>query len=459
MTTEMPERLAVSGVLFGSKIGENVISHDVSGQSTKSAAVVGWAGGDPLFRLLINLLHPQRCWPHDYDERVRTSDGECPRMIPFNKPGLSGGELNNVAEAVSNGHAASGGPFTKQCSDFLIDVHGSVDALVTTSCTDALEMSAMLLDLGPSDVVILPSFTFTSTATAFARQGAKLRFCDIDPVTLGLDPAHVAASMTPEVRAIVTVHYAGVPSNIDALVALADLHGIPLIEDNAHGFFASHNGQPLGTFGRMSTLSFHETKNFHCGEGGALILNEERDVDRAHVLLDKGTNRQQFLQGTVDKYTWQGHGSSFGLSDLLAAYLASQFEHADKIRAQRRAVATLYAELLEPKAEDLGLRLISVPESATPADHMFFVILPDAAKRAQVISAMRDQDVNPAFHYVPLHSAPGAAKLVDSYQDCPVTDDVSARLLRLPFYNALSDDEIRTVVDALEIAIIQSGDV
>jgi dTDP-4-amino-4,6-dideoxygalactose transaminase len=380
-------------------------------------------------------------------------------MIPFNKPGLSGGELNNIAEAISNGHAATGGPFTKQCSDFLNDVHGSVDALITTSCTDALEMSAMLLELGPGDVVILPSFTFTSTATAFARQGAMLRFCDIDPVTLGLDPVHVAASMTPEVKAIVTVHYAGVPSNIDELAALADLHGVPLIEDNAHGFFATHNGKPLGTFGRMSTLSFHETKNFHCGEGGALILNDERDVEQAHILLDKGTNRQQFLQGAVDKYTWQGHGSSFGLSDLLAAYLASQFEHADKIRAERRAVATSYAELLEPKADDLGLRLLSVPSSATPADHMFFVILPDPTKRAEVISSMRALDVHPAFHYVPLHTAPGAKKLVDRYQDCPVTDDLSARLLRLPFYNALSEVEIRTVVDALEAAMVQSNNV
>ena len=378
-------------------------------------------------------------------------------MIPFNKPGLSGGELNNIAEAISNGHAATGGPFTKQCSDFLNDVHHSADALLTTSGTDALEMAAMLLGLGSGDVVILPSFTFTSTATAFAREGAKLRFCDIDPVTLGMDPNHVKASLSPEVKAIVTVHYAGVPSNIDELVEIAENAGIPLVEDNAHGFFATHNGQPLGTFGRMSTLSFHETKNFHCGEGGALILNDESDVDRAHILLDKGTNRRQFLNGSVDKYTWQGLGSSFGLSDLLAGFLFAQFEHANEIRSQRRTVAETYQRLLEPQAAELGIGLLSLPSSATAADHMYYVILPDAAKRSSVISKMREASSHPTFHYVPLHTAPGAQALADRFQDCPVTDDISARLLRLPFYNALTETEIGTVVDVFVDAVKGSG--
>jgi dTDP-4-amino-4,6-dideoxygalactose transaminase len=378
-------------------------------------------------------------------------------MIPFNKPGLSGGELNNIAEAISNGHAATGGPFTKQCSDFLNDVHHSADALLTTSGTDALEMAAMLLGLGSGDVVILPSFTFTSTATAFAREGAKLRFCDIDPVTLGMDPNHVKASLSPEVKAIVTVHYAGVPSNIDELVEIAENAGIPLVEDNAHGFFATHNGQPLGTFGRMSTLSFHETKNFHCGEGGALILNDESDVDRAHILLDKGTNRRQFLNGSVDKYTWQGLGSSFGLSDLLAGFLFAQFEHANEIRSQRRTVAETYQRLLEPQAAELGIGLLSLPSSATAADHMYYVILPDAAKRSSVISKMREASIHPTFHYVPLHTAPGAQALADRFQDCPVTDDISARLLRLPFYNALTETEIGTVVDVFVDAVKGSG--
>ena len=378
-------------------------------------------------------------------------------MIPFNKPGLSGGELNNIAEAISNGHAATGGPFTKQCSDFLNDVHHSADALLTTSGTDALETAAMLLGLGSGDVVILPSFTFTSTATAFAREGAKLRFCDIDPVTLGMDPNHVKASLSPEVKAIVTVHYAGVPSNIDELVEIAENAGIPLVEDNAHGFFATHNGQPLGTFGRMSTLSFHETKNFHCGEGGALILNDESDVDRAHILLDKGTNRRQFLNGSVDKYTWQGLGSSFGLSDLLAGFLFAQFEHANEIRSQRRTVAETYQRLLEPQAAELGIGLLSLPSSATAADHMYYVILPDAAKRSSVISKMREASIHPTFHYVPLHTAPGAQALADRFQDCPVTDDISARLLRLPFYNALTETEIGTVVDVFVDAVKGSG--
>lgn len=373
--------------------------------------------------------------------------------IPFNKPCLAGGELANISQAIESGHSSAKGPFTERASSFLRDMLGARDVLLTTSCTDALEMTAMLLGLAPGDVVIVPSFTFTSTATAYARQGAALRFCDIERGTLGLDPDHVEASMTANVKAIVTVHYSGVPSDVDRLTAIADRWGVPLIEDNAHGLFATHRGRPLGTFGRMSALSFHETKNFVCGEGGALVLNDQRDVDAAHVLLDKGTNRRQFMEGMVDKYTWQGHGSSFGLSDLLAAFLVAQLDAADSIRAQRRRVSTRYRELLGPVAAEFGFELPYQPDDAEPADHMFYVLLPVPGMRSGVIAQMREEGVNPTFHYVPLHRAPGAALLADRFQECPVTDDISARLLRLPFYNDLSDADIGRVVDSFVRAL------
>lgn len=369
--------------------------------------------------------------------------------IPFNKPCLVGGEISNIEEAIRSGHSSAKGPFTDRVVERLNRLHGAADTLLTTSCTDALEMAAMLVGVGPGDVVIVPSFTFTSTATAFARQGAKIRFCDIRRPELGLDPDHVRASMSPDVKAIVTVHYAGVPSAVDELADIADEFGIALIEDNAHGLFATHRGRPLGTFGRMSTLSFHETKNFVCGEGGALVLNDAADVDPAHVLLDKGTNRRQFMEGLVDKYTWQGHGSSFGLSDLLAAFLDAQLSASDVVRSRRRHVSTTYRQLIEPYVEELAIELPYEPADAEPADHMFYVILPRTAMRAELISKMRADGVHPTFHYVPLHRAPGAQLLADGLGECPVTDDISGRLLRLPFYNDLADDDLERVVATL----------
>ena len=367
--------------------------------------------------------------------------------IPFNRPCLAGAEYENIAEAIRSGHSSSGGPFTERATDILRRWHDAADVLLTTSCTDALEMSAMLLGIGEGDVVIVPSYTFTSTALAFARHGAQLRFCDIDPLTLGLDPERVRDALDEDVKAIVTVHYAGVASSIHELTALASEFGIPLIEDNAHGLTATQNGTTLGTFGRMSTVSFHETKNFTCGEGGALVLNDASDVERAHVLLDKGTNRKQFFDGLVDKYTWQGLGSSFGMSDILAAFLVAQLDGADFIHAKRRHVATRYREVLAPVADELGIRLPYEPDDATPADHMFYVMLGEPAVRAEVIARMRGEGVHPTFHYVPLHSSPAGRRHGSAPHGCPVTDDVSSRLLRLPFFNDLTDDEIDRVVD------------
>ena len=368
--------------------------------------------------------------------------------IPFNRPGLVGTEFDHLAAAVRGGHTSSSGPFTERAATLLGDALGAADVALTTSCTDALEMTALLLDLGPGDTVIVPSFTFTSTALAFARQGVTVRFADIEPVTLGIDPRHVAELLDDSVRAVVVVHYAGVPCDLDGIAdVLAGRPDVALIEDNAHGLFATHRGRPLGTFGRFATLSFHETKNFTCGEGGALVVNDGRDVARAHTILDKGTNRREFLLGHVDKYSWRDTGSSFGLSDLLAAYLVAQLEGADEILARRGAVTERYREMLAGAAEEVGVTLPHVPDTATSAHHMFHVLLPSGAVRDRVLAEMRSDGVNAVFHYVPLHSSPAGRRFSDRDHACPVTDDVSARLLRLPYFNDLAASDQERVVE------------
>ncbi len=370
-------------------------------------------------------------------------------MIRFNKPSLEGAELEYIADAVHTGHTSSSGPYAARVTELLRDRIGVADVLLTTSCTDALEMSSLLLDLGPDDTVIVPSFTFTSTALAYARQGVNIRFADIEPDTLGVDPAHVKELLDDSVKAVVGVHYAGVACEIDGVQnVLEGRDDIAFIEDNAHGLFGTHHGRQLGTFGRFATLSFHETKNFICGEGGALLLNDPADVDRAHVLYDKGTNRRAFMLGEVDKYSWQDVGSSFGMSDILAAFLLAQLEQADSILARRGAVAHRYAEALAPHADRLGVRLPVVPESSESAHHMFYVLMPDRASRDAMLVGLREHDVHATFHYVPLHSSDAGRRFSDRDHACPVTDDVSGRLLRLPFYNTLSEADQAHVVDA-----------
>jgi dTDP-4-amino-4,6-dideoxygalactose transaminase len=375
-------------------------------------------------------------------------------QIRFNKPSLEGNELAYMQTAVETGHTSCSGPFAAMASELLGDWLGAADVLLTTSCTAALEMSAMLLELQPGDTVVVPSFTFTSTATAFAREGAKILFCDIERETLGLDPAHLETLLDDSVRAVVPVHYAGVGcdmAGIDAAIAGRD---IAVIEDNAHGLFASYRDRPLGALGQLATLSFHETKNFICGEGGALIVNDERFVDRAHLLYDKGTNRRAFMLGQVDKYSWQDLGSSFGLSEVLAAYLYGQLEQREAILAKRRAVSECYRSLLAPMAEELSLQLPLVPTDRDQAYHMFYLLLPDRTTRDTVLAAMRSQGVQPTFHYVPLHSAPAGAKFAARSTECPVTDDVSGRLLRLPFHNNLSVAEAERVVEVFRDSLI-----
>lgn len=380
-----------------------------------------------------------------------TDDGS---RIPFNRPSLEGRELEYIAAAVEGGHTSSSGQFAERAATLIRDALNARDVLLTTSCTDALELSALLLDLEPGDTVVVPSFTFVSTALAFARAGANLRFCDIEPDTLGLDPGHLADVLDDSVRAIVPVHYAGVGCDLEGILkVLGDHPQAQLVEDNAHGLFGSYRDRPLGTFGRFSTLSFHETKNFICGEGGALVVNDAADVERAHVLYDKGTNRRAFMLGTVDKYSWQDTGSSFGLSEVLAAYLYAQLEQRDEILASRQRVFDRYEHLLAPLAGEYGYRTPAVPADRGQAYHMFYVVLEDRSTRDGVLRALREENIHATFHYVPLHSSTGAKRFAAEDIACPVTDDISERLLRLPFHNRLTDGQIDRVASAFLKAV------
>lgn len=375
-------------------------------------------------------------------------------QIPFNRPEVAGRELDYVREAVESGRTSSGGPFSQRAGALLQQVTDAREVLLTTSCTDALEMISLLLDLQPGDTVVVPSFTFTSSALAFARQGAGIVFCDIEPDTLGLDPRHLAELLDDSVRAVVLVHYAGIACDVEGIRAvLADRPDVAIVEDAAHGLHGSWRGRPLGSLGRYSTLSFHETKNFVCGEGGALLLNDPADVARARVLYDKGTDRQAFFLGLVDKYSWRDTGSSFGLSDVLAAYLLAQLEQADSIQARRRAVFEGYVEALAAPAAELGLRLPLVPDGADPAWHLFHVLLPDPAMRPRVMATMREQGIATTFHYVPLHSSEGGRRFAARPTACPVSTDVSSRLLRLPFFNTLTEAEVARVAESLVAAV------
>ncbi|WP_196804119.1 dTDP-4-amino-4,6-dideoxygalactose transaminase [Marmoricola sp. URHB0036] len=369
--------------------------------------------------------------------------------IPFNVAAVAGRELEYIQQAIQGGHPASGGEFTRRAAQVLAEHTGAAEVLMTTSCTSALELSAMLLDLQPDDTVIVPSFTFTSTALAFARQGAGLVFCDIEPRTLSVDPQHLASLLDEHVRAVVVVHYAGVACDMEGIQeVLAAWPEVRLIEDNAHGLFGSWRGRPLGSLGRYAALSFHETKNFVCGEGGALVLNDPVDVDRARVLYDKGTNRRAFMLGQVDKYTWKDTGSSFGLSDVLAAYLLAQLEERDTIQAKRRTIHDHYSAALAPYAEELDFQLMQVPEGRESAYHMFYVLLPGRDRRNDSLEMLRKLGVQATFHYLPLHTSDAGRAFSVRETECPVSEQVSDRLLRLPFYNDLSEHDVDRVVAA-----------
>ncbi len=372
-----------------------------------------------------------------------------PFKVPFNKAGLAGAELRYMQEAIERGHISGDGPFTRECESLLERDLGVARALLTTSCTHALEMAALLLDFHPGDEVIVPSFTFVSTVNAFVLRGARPVFADVRPDTLNLDESLLERLITPRTKAIVPVHYAGVACEMDEILRISKRHRIPVVEDNAHGLFARYNGKYTGTFGVLATQSFHETKNFTCGEGGALLVNDPELSERALVLREKGTNRNRFFRGQVDKYTWVDIGSSYVPSDLLAAFLKAQLEAREQIQCKRRGVWQYYWHSLEAWAQRRGVRLPIVPKECEQSYHMFYLLMPSLDQRQALISHLKERGILSVFHYVPLHLSEMGLKWGSGKEDCPVTVDVSERLLRVPFYNDLSEDEQSAVVEAI----------
>jgi dTDP-4-amino-4,6-dideoxygalactose transaminase len=376
--------------------------------------------------------------------------------IPFNRPCLAGNEYKYIAKAIANGHASGDGPFTRKCHEFLEEALGVRKVLLTTSCTHALEMAALLLDCGPEDEVIVPSFTFVSTANAFALRGARLVFADIRPDTLNLDESRLESLITPRTKAIVVVHYAGVACEMKSILAIASRHGVRVVEDNAHGLFSRYKGTYTGKFGCLATQSFHETKNFTCGEGGALIINDAELLERALVIREKGTNRSRFFRGEVDKYTWVDLGSSYLPSDLLAAFLYAQLEARETIQEKRRRVWNRYQESLAGWAESNGVKLPVIPPQCEQAFHMFYLVLPSVEQRESLISQLKAQSILSVFHYTPLHLSEAGKKFAAGPSNCPVTEKVSERLLRLPFYNDLSKSDLDQITAAVTHSRLRS---
>lgn len=370
------------------------------------------------------------------------------RRIPFNRPYTTGRESDLMADAVQRGHVSGDGEYTRRASEMLRQLTGGDDVLLTTSCTHALEMAALLLEVGPGDEVIMPSFTFVSTANAFALRGATPVFVDIKAGTNNIDERLIERAITDRTKVIVVVHYAGVGCEMDSIMAIAAFRGIAVVEDNAHGFGGTFAGRRLGSFGALSTLSFHETKNIHCGEGGALIINDSRLMQRAEILREKGTNRSRFFRGQVDKYTWVDLGSSYLPSDLLAAFLTAQLEAFDDIQTQRMHIWSAYADRLTTWAADQGFELPVPPAHTSHPAHMFWMLAPDLVTRQAFISSLAEVGVQAVFHYVPLHSSPEGRRISgDSH--LPMTDDVGQRLVRLPLFAGLSADELESVIDAV----------
>jgi dTDP-4-amino-4,6-dideoxygalactose transaminase len=370
--------------------------------------------------------------------------------IPFNQPFFSGKEFDFIQEAVASWQFSGDGKFTKNCHALLEKELGIPKALLTTSCTHALEMAALLLDIKPDDEVIVPSFTFSSTVNAFVLRGARPVFIDIRRDTLNLDETKVEGLVTARTKAILVVHYAGVGCEMDTIMQVALQHGIPVVEDNAHGLFGKYRGKYLGTFGCLATQSFHETKNFTCGEGGALLINDPQYIERAEILREKGTNRSRFFRGEVDKYTWVDIGSSYLPSDILAAFLYAQLETREIIQSKRKRIWKYYEEHLRDWAADRGVQLPSVPSHCEQPYHIFYLVLPSLEARQAFITYLNTREINPVFHYLPLHLSPMGRQFGGKKGDCPVTEEVSDRLVRLPFYNDLTEADQARVVAALK---------
>lgn len=370
--------------------------------------------------------------------------------VPFNWPVPVGRELEYIADVAARAHLSGDGHYTRLASSLLSQAHNGAKVLLTTNCTHALEMAALLLDLKPGDEVIVPSFTFVSSINAFALRGAIPVFADVRPDTLNIDDEQVASLVTDKTRAIVPVHYAGVACEMDTLTSICEPRGIAIVEDNAHGIFGSYRNRPLGTIGALSTLSFHETKNFTSGEGGAIVINDPAYAARAEIIREKGTNRSAFFRGQVDKYTWVDLGSSYLPSELLAAWLWGQLEEKEKIRATRRAVWERYYWGLQKWATENSVRLPHVPEGAESSHHIFHIVLPSLDVRTRLIDHLKEQGIATVFHYQPLHLSPVGRRFGGKPGDCPVTEMVSDCLLRLPLFNTLSLDAVDEVIDAIQ---------
>ena len=378
--------------------------------------------------------------------------------IPFNRPLLLPASFDYLRQAVANMHLSGDGPFTRKCHELLETLLGVPKVLLTTSCTHALEMAALLLDIEKGDEVIVPSFTFVSTINAFVMRGARPVFADIRPDTLNMDERLLPRLFTRRTKAIVPVHYAGIGCEMDVIGPLAREHGVALVEDNAHGLFGRYHDRPLGTFGQLATQSFHETKNFSCGEGGAVLLNDASYVERAEILREKGTNRNRFFRGMVDKYTWVDIGSSYLPSDVLAALLYSQLERHDAIQARRRRIWQTYLSSLEDWAQENDVRLPHVPAECEPAYHLFYLLLPSLEQRTAFIAHLRERGVTAVFHYVPLHLSAMGLKFGFKPGDCPVTERVSDCLVRLPFYFDLNPADQQRVIDAVRSFKVGRGE-
>jgi dTDP-4-amino-4,6-dideoxygalactose transaminase len=370
--------------------------------------------------------------------------------LPFTRIHLAGRELEYVREAIESRQLAGDGAFTRRCERWLEETLGCGRALLTHSCTAALEMAAILAEVGPGDEVILPSFTFASTANAFVLRGAVPVFVDIDPVTLNIDPRRAAAAVTARTKAIVPVHYAGVACDMNAIEELARAHGLIVIEDAAQALLSSHRGRLLGSIGALAALSFHQTKNVTSGEAGALLINDPRLFARADIVREKGTNRSQFHRGEVDKYTWVDIGSSYLPGELIAAFLLAQLESAAEITAARKAVWTRYHAALEP-LEQQGF--LVRPAMADGNAHIYYVLLQSLDARAEVIETLGRRGVSAVFHYVPLHSSPAGLRYGRAAGTLAVTDDVSDRLLRLPIWPDMTEADVELVVEGVGAAL------
>jgi dTDP-4-amino-4,6-dideoxygalactose transaminase len=369
--------------------------------------------------------------------------------IPFNRVSPIGRELEYMSLAVERGHVSGSGPFTRKCEELLEQELGVGRALLTTSCTHALEMIALLLEFGPGDEVILPAFTFVSTANAFVLRGARPVFVDIREDTLNLDERLVAAAVTPRTKAICVVHYAGVGCDMNTIDAIAAQHGVSVVEDAAHALFGRYRGRWLGTFGRLTALSFHETKNFSSGEGGGLLISDPALIERAEIIREKGTNRSRFLRGEVDKYTWVDVGSSYVMSDLLAAFLFGQLEVRHEIQRRRRALFEGYDAGVGAWAREHGIGTLVPPAWCEQPYHMYYLRLPDPEARAQLIAALHASGILAVSHYVPLHLSAVGRRYGYTEGALPVTERVCDQIVRLPFYSSMTAAEQRTVSEVI----------